>query len=137
MRLGKWDSKFADAPVEPRYRPKRTKTLQNALGVVERRGIKMSDPCVICKTFDGYNKTTKTIALQSTKYGPVCPKCVTMMVAHYEATKDMVKELMGVIEGLPLSVLDEGDGLRRGALFANKAKYLYIYGERHNGVEEE
>jgi hypothetical protein len=97
----------------------------------------MTAPCVICKTFDGVNKTTKTIALHSTKYGPVCPKCVTMMVAHYEATKDMVKELIEVIEGLPLSVLGEGDGLRRGALVANKAKYFYIYGERHYGVEEE
>ena len=97
----------------------------------------MSEPCVICKTFDGYNKTSKTIALQSTRYGPVCGRCITMLVAHYEATKDMVKELLEVIEGLPLSVLDEGDGLRKGALIANKAKYLYIYGERHNGVEEE
>ena len=95
------------------------------------------DPCCICGTYDGISKKSDTISLQSTRYGPVCPKCVTMLVGLFFTTKDMVKELLEVIEGLPLSVLDEGDGLRKGALIANKAKYLYIYGERHNGVEEE
>ncbi len=95
----------------------------------------MSDPCTICRTFDGHNKTSKTISLQSTKYGPVCPKCVTIMVAHYHTTKDMISELLTLIAGLPLSVLDEEH--RKGALISNKAKYMYIYGERHNGVEEE
>ena len=33
-------------------------------------------PCFNCKTFDGTNNKGIIIALQSTKYGNLCPKCI-------------------------------------------------------------
>ena len=92
------------------------------------------DPCCICGTYDGVNKTGEVIALQSTKYGKVCPRCVTNLVASHFAIKDMVSELLSVMNGLPLRVID--DNKLKGVLAKYKAKYQYVYGERHNGVEE-
>jgi hypothetical protein len=94
----------------------------------------MSDPCCICGTYDGVSKTSENIALQSTKYGGVCPKCVTRLVASHFAIKDMVSELLSAMNGLPLRVIDENN--LKGVLSKYKAKYRYAYGERHNGVEE-
>ena len=36
-------------------------------------------PCFNCGTYDGKNKDTKNIALQSTTVGPICPKCINYM----------------------------------------------------------
>ena len=46
----------------------------------------------------------------------------------------MVSELLSVMNGLPLRVID--DNKLKGVLAKYKAKYQYVYGERHNGVEE-
>ncbi len=92
------------------------------------------DACCICGTFDGVNKTSEIIALQSTKYGKVCPKCITRLVASHFTIKDMVSDLLSIINGLPLRTIDDNN--LKGVLAKYKAKYLYVYGERHNGVEE-
>lgn len=92
------------------------------------------DPCCICGTYDGISKKSDTISLQSTRYGKVCPKCITTLVAHHHSTKEMLSELISLINGLPLRVIDENN--LKGLLSKYKAKYLYVYGERHNGVGE-
>ena len=93
------------------------------------------DPCCICGTYDGVNKTSENIALQSTKYGRVCPKCVTSLVASHFAIKEMVSDLLSAMNGLPLRVIDNNN--LTGILAKSKAKFRYYYGKRHNGVEEE
>tara|TARA_Y100000004_G_scaffold34919_1_gene37361 strand:- start:6985 stop:7143 length:159 start_codon:yes stop_codon:yes gene_type:complete len=47
----------------------------------------------------------------------------------------MVSELLSVMNGLPLRVID--DNKLKGVLAKNKSKFRYHYGERHNGVEED
>tara|TARA_B100000029_G_C16765278_1_gene663380 strand:+ start:188 stop:331 length:144 start_codon:yes stop_codon:yes gene_type:complete len=47
----------------------------------------------------------------------------------------MVSDLLSIMNGLPLRVIDDNN--LTGVLSKYKAKYQYVYGERHNGVEEE
>ena len=44
-------------------------------------------PCFNCETFDGKNKNSKTIALQSTRYGPLCCTCIDGVASWLFAKK--------------------------------------------------
>ena len=43
--------------------------------------------CFNCGTYDGKSKDSKNIALQSTAYGPICPKCINDMARLLYAKK--------------------------------------------------
>tara|TARA_R110000824_G_scaffold337091_2_gene523584 strand:- start:531 stop:710 length:180 start_codon:yes stop_codon:yes gene_type:complete len=49
-------------------------------------------PCVLCKTFNGYNKDNSTIALQTTRYGNLCRICIDKMLHEELAIRESMEE---------------------------------------------
>lgn len=43
--------------------------------------------CFNCNTYDGKCKAGKNIALQSTKYGSLCPRCINVAAGWLYAKK--------------------------------------------------
>lgn len=55
----------------------------------------MTSPCVLCKTYDGFNsEMPKQIALHSTPYGSVCNVCIKKMVAQWKDLHKLLYDIM-------------------------------------------
>ena len=80
-------------------------------------------PCVICHTFDGADKTSQSISLHSTKYGPVCSKCIVMLVGIHLPSRDLIEDLLSAAEEcVPIDTLKP-----------LRAKYKFLYGQVKRG----
>ncbi len=78
------------------------------------------EPCVVCHTFDGIHKTSQNISLHSTKYGPVCSKCIVMLVGIHFPSRDLIEDLLSAAEGC----------VSNDILAPLRAKYNFLYGRK-------